>query len=55
VQSFLAQVEYFGAILCGVALAALAQATSITVALAGSCALVACAGAVVARSHAGRG
>jgi MFS family permease len=55
VQSFLAQVEYIGAILCGVALSALAQATSITGALAGACALVACAGVVVARSRAGRG
>lgn len=55
VQSFLAQVEYFGAILCGVALSVLAQATSITGALAGACVLVACAGVVVARSHAGRG
>ncbi|MGD9890808.1 MAG: MFS transporter [Dehalococcoidia bacterium] len=54
VQSFLAQVEYFGAILSGVALSVLAQATSITGALAGACILVACAGVVVARSPAGR-
>jgi MFS family permease len=55
VQSFLAQVEYAGAILCGIALSALAQATSITGALAGACALAACASVVVARSHADRG
>jgi MFS family permease len=55
VQSFLAQVEYCGGILCGVALSVLARATSITGALAGACALVACAGVLVARSHAGRG
>jgi MFS family permease len=54
-QSFLAQVEYFGEILCGVALSAIAQATSITGALVGACALVTCAGVVVARSPAGRG
>jgi hypothetical protein len=54
VQSFLAQVEYAGAILCGVALSAVAQATSIAGALAGACVLAACAGVVVARSHAGR-
>lgn len=53
VQSFLAQVEYSGGILCGVALSILAQATSITGALAGACALVACAGVVVARSRVG--
>lgn len=51
-QSFLAQVKYLGEILCGIALAILAQATSIRGALAGACALVACAGVVVARSHA---
>jgi MFS family permease len=55
VQSFLAQIKYFGEILCGVALSLLAQATSITGALAGACALIVCAGVVVARSHAGRG
>ncbi|MGA7732477.1 MAG: MFS transporter [Chloroflexia bacterium] len=54
VQSFLAQVEYFGEILCGVALVVLVQATSITGALLGASALVACAGVVVARSLAGR-
>jgi MFS family permease len=55
VQSFLAQVEYLGGILCGIALGVLAQATSIIGALAGACALVTCAGVVVARSHTGRG
>jgi hypothetical protein len=54
VQSFLAQVEYFGEILCGVALVALVQATSITGALVGASALVACAGVVVTQSQAGR-
>jgi hypothetical protein len=48
VQSFLAQVEYLGEILCGMALGLLAQVTSITGALAGACALVVCAGVVVA-------
>ena len=52
VQSFLAQVEYLGEILCGIALGILAQVTSISGALAGVCALVACAGLVVARSQA---
>ena len=55
VQSFLAQVEYLGGILCGVALSVLAQATSITGAFAGACALVVCAGVVAAGSRAGRG
>ena len=53
VQSFLAQVEYVGEILCGVALGALAQATTITVAFTCSCALIACAGMMVIRSHTG--
>jgi MFS family permease len=53
VQSFLAQVKYGGEILCGVMLAVLAQATSITGALVGACALAACAGLVVARSRGG--
>jgi MFS family permease len=52
VQSFLAQVEYLGEIICGIGLGLLAQVTSITGALAGACALVVCAGVVVARSHA---
>jgi hypothetical protein len=51
VQSFLAQVEYLGEILCGIALGLLAQATSIAGALAGACGLVVCAGVVVARSE----
>lgn len=51
VQSFLSGVEYLGAILCGVALSLLARATSITVALAGACALIACAGVLVAQTH----
>jgi MFS family permease len=51
-QSFLAQVEYLGEILCGIMLGILAQVTSITGALIGACALVVCAGVVVARSHA---
>jgi MFS family permease len=54
VQSFLAQVEYCGGILCGVALSGIARATSITGAFVGACVLVACAGVVVARSRAGR-
>lgn len=55
VHSFLAQVKYLGEILCGIALSALALTTSITGAFAGACALVTCAGVMVARSHAGRG
>ncbi|HEX9987749.1 MAG TPA: MFS transporter [Chloroflexia bacterium] len=54
VQSFLAQVEYSGEILCGLALAAVVQATSITGALVGASALVACAGVMVMRSLASR-
>ena len=54
VQSFLGQVESTGEILGGLALGVLAQATSITVALTCSCALVACAGLLVVRSRAGR-
>jgi hypothetical protein len=54
-QSFLAQVEYFGEIVCGMSLGIVAQATSITGVLAGAGALVACAGVVVARSPGGRG
>jgi MFS family permease len=54
VQSFLGQVESFGEILGGLAVGALAQATSITVALTCSCALVTCAALVVTRSRAGR-
>ncbi len=54
VQSFLGQVESMGEIVGGLALGVLAQASSITVALTGSCALLTCAGVVVMRSHAGR-
>lgn len=50
VQSFLAQVEYSGEILCGAALAVVAQAVSIGGALLAASALVACAGVVVIRS-----
>jgi MFS family permease len=53
VQSFLAQVEYVGEILCGIALGALAQATTLTIAFACSCALVAWAGVMVLRSPTG--
>ncbi len=48
IQSFLGQVEYAGGICCGLALAIIAETTSITLALVGACVLVACAG-VVAR------
>jgi len=54
VQSFLAQAEYFGEIFLGITLGILAQATSITIAMMGSCALTACAGVLVVRSRAGR-
>jgi hypothetical protein len=47
VHSFLAQMEYGGEIVCGAVLSVLAQATSITGALVGACALVAGAGMVV--------
>ena len=43
VQSFLAQAEYFGEISLGFGLGVLAQATSIGLAMLGSCALVICA------------
>lgn len=46
-QSMLAQAEYSGEILFGAALGALAQMTSITLAFACSCALIACAGLLV--------
>lgn len=55
VQSLLAQAEYVGEIFLGIGLGLLAQATSITAAMAGACALVAGAGALVARSRAARG
>lgn len=51
-QSFLAQVEYGGEILCGVALGALAQLTTVTIAFVCSSALIACAGVLVVRSRA---
>ena len=52
VQSFLAQAEYLGEISLGFGLGVLAQATSIGVAMLGSCALVACAGLLAIRSRA---
>jgi len=54
VQSFLAQVEYAGEITLGISLGLLAQATTIAVAMFGSCALVAGAGVWVARARADR-
>jgi predicted MFS family arabinose efflux permease len=54
VQSFLGQVESMGEIVGVLVMGVLAQATSITVALTCSCAMVACAGLVVTRSHAGK-
>ncbi len=54
VQSFLGQVESSGEILGGLVMGVLAQATSITVALTCSAALVTCAGLVVMRSRSGR-
>jgi MFS family permease len=53
VQSFLAQVEYGGEILCGVALGALAQFTTLTAAFVCSSALIAGAGVMVVRSRTG--
>lgn len=46
-QSFLAQAEYSGEILCGIALAAVAQMTSIAVAFAGAGAIFLLTGAMV--------
>jgi MFS family permease len=54
VHSFLSQAETIGKIFGGFALAVLAQATSVSVALMTSGALVVCAGAMVARSRADR-
>ncbi len=54
VQSFLGQTESFGEICGGVAMAILAQATSITVALTTSAALLLTAGLVLQRSESGR-
>ncbi len=53
-QSFLAQVEYLGEIFFGVGLGILAQATSISIAMMGSCVLVGGAGVLVARFRGGR-
>jgi MFS family permease len=53
VQSFLGQAEYLGEITLGIGLGILAQATSIPTAMLGSCALVAGAGVLVARSRHG--
>lgn len=54
VQSILAQAEYLGEIVLGVALGALAQATTITVAFACSAVLIGFAGVMVIGSRAGR-
>jgi MFS family permease len=54
VHAFLSQAETIGEILGGLALAVLARATSISVALMTSGAVIACAGALVARSRADR-
>lgn len=54
VQSFLSQAEYLGEIALGITLGLLAQATNISVAITGSCALAAVAGALVARSRTDR-
>jgi hypothetical protein len=54
VHSFLSQAETVGEIVGGLALAALARATSIPVALITAGALIAFAGAMVARSRADR-
>jgi MFS family permease len=54
VQSFLGQAESSGEIIGGLALGVLAQASSITVALTCSSALLTCAGILVVRSRAGR-
>ncbi len=53
VQSFLAQVEYLGEIFLGFTLAVLAQATSVSVGMMGSCVLVSCAGLLVLRARRG--
>ncbi|HRE25765.1 MAG TPA: hypothetical protein PK954_03945, partial [Anaerolineales bacterium] len=50
VQSFLAQVEYFGEIGCGAVLAGLAQSTSLAVTFGAAAVLVAAAGLVATRS-----
>lgn len=53
VHSFLSQAEYMGEILFGLTLGLLAQTTSISLAMLGSCALVVCAGLWVLRSRPG--
>ncbi|HEX5505607.1 MAG TPA: hypothetical protein VFW96_23520, partial [Thermomicrobiales bacterium] len=55
VQSLLAQAEYVGEILCGLALAALAQLAAISAAFVCAAALIAWAGVLVVRSRADRG
>jgi hypothetical protein len=52
VHSFLSQAEHVGEIVFGVALAGLAQATSVTVSLVGSAVLLTAAGTVAARAAA---
>ena len=54
VRSFLGRVESMGGLAGGLALVIVAQASSITVPSTGSCALVATAGLLVARSTTGR-
>ena len=54
VHSVLAQAEYGGEIVCGVALGALAQIMTIPIAFACSSALIACAGMMVVRSRTDR-
>ena len=54
VHSFLSQAEYLGEVTLGIALGVLAQATSIRLGMLGSCALIAIAGAWVARARAAR-
>ena len=49
VQSLLAQMQYGGELIYGVALALLAQVVSLTWALVGACVLIASAGLIVAR------
>ena len=54
VHSFLSQAETIGEIFGGIALAVLAQAAGISATLLTSGALIACAGAMVARSRSDR-
>jgi MFS family permease len=53
-HSFLGQAEYVGEVVAGFVLAAISRATGITVTLVTAAALIACAGAMVARSRADR-